>query len=369
VSEQPERPPLLAPPTPSQQEFINEVVKVYLTHQRWPHWQYVEDVLERKDLDAAGVLAGMPTEAHGYSYVWPAHRVAPQPPAPVGLTAAGMQAAAQRQLVDAFVHFVGALGKLRKAVPPDPFAETRPVVTKAQVNAATIPAPHFEGTILEMLQHEPATWQCQLNRGTGDDWTMELSPVVRRFAGVEEVDDYLDRMRQLAPSSDPQAETLVSPFTLAGAIDYLDVVWHLRFDEPLVVPPGIERSARLAFNATSVEEVDSRLSALAEVLKNLRVPGGPGVGGYPLERLGTLLCEELPGEAHERVRRAVSVLDAARQLRASGQHASARNSSVEACRILGLPYPVFDWPGAWSQVQMAAATAFDALRDEIQANT
>ena len=62
-------------------------------------------------------------------------------------------------------------------------------------------------------------------------------------------------------------------------------------------PPGVERSARLAFDAGSPDEVDSRLSALAELLKGLQVPGLPGVGGHALQRLGPFLESQLPIEA------------------------------------------------------------------------
>ena len=71
------------------------------------------------------------------------------------------------------------------------------------------------------------------------------------------------------------ANTFRSPFTLPASIDYLDAVWRLRFGNRLVAPPGIERSARLAFTATSPEEADSRLSALAEVFKGLTFPVAP----------------------------------------------------------------------------------------------
>jgi hypothetical protein len=69
-----------------------------------------------------------------------------------------------------------------------------------------------------------------------------------------------------------EAPVLTSPFTLPAAFDYLDTVWQLKFGKPLIVPPGLERSARLVLDVATAEEADTALSALAEVLKNLNVP-------------------------------------------------------------------------------------------------
>jgi hypothetical protein len=219
-----------------------------------------------------------------------------------------------------------------------------------------------------LLQKEPATWHCQFNPPTEGWEEVELSPEVRRFAGVRTVEDYLSRLRLVLGHKDRAEPTFYSPFTLAASIDYLDAVWQLHFGDTLVSPPGVERSARLAFAATSAEEADSRFSALAELLKDLRVPGVPGVGGHALERLVPFLVSVLPPESHERIRGAVAQLDAARHIRAAAQHSGARSQSVDSYTRLGISHPVSDWPGTWKQVQAVIATAFDSIRDELQAS-
>jgi len=115
------------------------------------------------------------------------------------------------------------------------------------------------------------------------------------------------------------------------------------------------------------EEADSRLSALAELLKGLRVPGVPGLDGHPLQRLAPFLECQLPPESHERVRKAVAVLDAARQVRTAAQHTGARATVEDACAVLGLNYPVVDWTTGWQQVQIVVADACAALSDELRA--
>ena len=100
---------------------------------------------------------------------------------------------------------------------------------------------------------------------------VELAPQVRRFADLRDVDDFLERLgSMMAEARQPsEAPVLASPFTLPAAFGYLDTVWQLKFGNPLSVPPGLERSARLVLDVATADEADTALSALAEVLKNL----------------------------------------------------------------------------------------------------
>lgn len=160
---------------------------------------------------------------------------------------------------------------------------------------------------------------------------------------------------------------LNSPFTLPAAIDYLDAIWRLRFNEPLVEPPGLERSARIAFSVGTVEEADSALSALAEVLKTLNVPGMPDVGGHPLQRLVPFLRTCLPEVAMPAIQQAIIVLDAVRQVRASSQHIGTQSRAIAALDEIGLVYPIADWPAAWTHIQRTVAHSCDTIRQELHA--
>ncbi len=210
---------------------------------------------------------------------------------------------------------------------------------------------------------------CQLVNASGDDWTLELSPQVRQFAGISGVEDYVERLAILliSETAAPAAAELVSPFSLPASLDYLDTVWRLKFGQGLVVAPGVERSARLAFDVDSPEEADSALSALAEVFKNFQVAGTPGVGGHPLQRMGPFLATHLPPEVRPQVEHAIDVLDAARRVRAGSEHFGAQPRAVAALSTLGLTYPVMDWLAAWRQIRRAVSNACDVIRVEIHA--
>ena len=223
--------------------------------------------------------------------------------------------------------------------------------------------------MLELLGGEPPVWHCQVSQVSESDWSLIVSPFTRRFAGVASVEDYFQRFAQFVSFTDGQpVDDPVSPFTLPASFDYLDAVWQLRFGAPLVVPPGVERSARLAFTATTNEEADSRLSALAELLKNLAVPSTPGVGGHALERLKAYLLTHLPAEAIARVTGAIEILDAARSMRVGSQHHAASPGFIAACTRLNIAYPITDWSVAWARIQSMTAAAVNAIRDEIQAS-
>jgi hypothetical protein len=363
------RSPLLPTLTVQQLTLIEAVASGFFLCGQWPDWEFVDETLENKGIDAIKVLASLPREhTHNYGYV-AAVSMLPRSDTEIILTIAGLsQVEKGKGLVDYFLGFVSALGNARINMRPVPRRASPPSVSRTELLTKVFGFPNMttEEFVLAAMIREPATWKCQLVPGSDDDWSIQLSPQVRRFAGVSTVEDYLARLRDLIqPVEPPAQETFVSPFTLPAAIDYLDVVWRLRFGKALVVPAGVERSARLAFDATTPEEADSRLSALAELLKNLQVDGTPGIGGGPLGRLVPFLTEKLPAESHQRITDAVATLDAARKLRVSGQHFSAQTDAVAAHRRLGLPYPVADWPGAWSQVQRAVTVAIDAIRDEL----
>ncbi|MFE9958942.1 hypothetical protein [Micromonospora sp. NPDC005299] len=121
-----------------------------------------------------------------------------------------------------------------------------------------------------IIRGEPSTW---LSTGGVGNEVWKPTPFVRRFRNVSSVDEYLHRLRAwLEPAAQPAA-VVTSPLSLVAALDYLDVVWRLRFDAGLLVVPSAERAARLAFDATTAEELDNRLSALGEMFKGFDVPG------------------------------------------------------------------------------------------------
>ena len=364
--------PLLPGLDQSQTRFVETLGKIYLTSEsRWPNWQWIEETLEREGLDAAEILASLPRDqSRTYGYTNNSWMGKPRHDYRIGLTIAGLNTLSLADsLVKDFLSLVSSLGTIRSTIQLDPFDESQPVVNRNGVAAYIPPYLIVNKPLLELMRHEPATWHCELLYTSTENWTTTLPPELRRFAGVDSADDYFNRLREfLIPRTPVEQVPSYSPLTLPAAIDYFDVVWKLKFGAHLVVAPGVERSARLALDASSPEEVDSRLSAVSELLNGLKVSGQTDKGRNPLTQLSTFLKSKLPAETHARIDKAVKILQDVQKLRNSGQHYGASHDSVTAFGRLGLGYPVSDWSRTWGRIQKIVATAFDDLRDEIQAS-
>jgi NADPH:quinone reductase-like Zn-dependent oxidoreductase len=82
--------PFNSRPVAEQQLLLDEIGSIYLEKYRWPAWAYLEEFLERHDLDARAVVYGFPKDpVHNYGRTWPIF-VNTQPGTPIGLTIAGL---------------------------------------------------------------------------------------------------------------------------------------------------------------------------------------------------------------------------------------------------------------------------------------
>jgi hypothetical protein len=276
---------VLRPPTPDGELLFDVLADVYLKHGQWPSWAYIEETLDRRGCDPLRTLHGLPYElAVRYGYLFPVRAGTPNTNDRLGLTVAGLSYVDRaKPIVAGFLNFLDRLGEVRASATLEPFAETRPVVSRAQLLEGRLDVGVYGPVIFALFHHEPATWHSNFAPATAEWETVELAPELRRFAGVASLEDYFERLSAWIGAPEPAVPRREhSPFTLGAAIDYLDLVWQRRFGSPLV---NATRRRAVAAPAAGPEEADSRLSALAELLKGLRVPGVPGLDGHPLQRL------------------------------------------------------------------------------------
>ncbi len=287
------------------------------------------------------------------------------------LTIAGLSTiSVANQLVAEILAFLRRLGITRSNVALDPFTDEKPKATNLPIAQVTCRHLEINDHLLEVIVGEPATWHCERVDITNDGWSLTLPSELRRFADVNSIDDYLARLAELPgmfPSL-PDKSEYESPFTLPAALDYLDVVWKLKFGEYLVSHVGSERICRLSTAISTSDELDSCLSAFAEMAKGFRAPGFPGVGGHPLERLPVFLKSKLPQESHNMIDEAVELLDTVRKLRHGSQHFGHHNTAPSQWAKLKLGYPIIDYSTAWKKIQSTLAGALDTIRNEIQGN-
>jgi len=368
---------LLSPPSPAQRRLLDIVARVQLNAPyEGPTFYYLEEELDRVGSDAREVLAGFPVIHIGegprpvrYGPVWFTPELVPPRESLVRLTVLGLSLSSNGgSLAGMTMALIRVLSILRTRVGGfSPDRSEDPEVSREAVWQMSFP-PHTEGWEEGMLRREPPTWGAVFRPQAESGWTVSLPRSLRGFDDVNTITDYLERLvrRFAEPAGAPQ-RTVASPFSLPAAIDYFDAIWRLAFSEPIIVVPGAERAAKLAFGASTLDEFDSRLSALAELMKVMHVPSTPGLGGGALQRLPYFLKARLPPEGHESVDAAIARLDAARRVRLGGQH-SAGPDVIDALRSLGVPYPIIDPGGAWAQISLVVAASFDTLREEIQAS-
>jgi hypothetical protein len=279
----------------------------------------------------------MPSITHGqlnYSLVRRGHSTSPD--TLVKLTVAGFAHLPEHgSLVDMFLAVLNELASRRAEAAYDPHQVIDVIVSGSQLLDQLGISSHSLAAILpDILGGEPATWHGSGQVDAGD-WKHNVSTFVRRFRAVSDVDDYLRRLRAFIVPAAPVAEpVVVSPLGLGAAFDYLNVVWRLRFGDGLLASPSVERSARLAFDATSAEEFDNRPSALGELFKGFDPPGDESQGS--LQRLRAFLGGNLSAEAMARVEPALATLRSATDVRNAGQHIDAAADAATALPLLGL---------------------------------
>jgi hypothetical protein len=149
------------------------------------------------------------------------------------------------------------------------------------------------------------------------------------------------------------------PMALPDALDHLDLAWRLATNDHLVHVPRAAMAARLTQPVASVEDFESRCSALADLLNALNLPK-PATLHNMKAKLGELL-----GDHAGRAQAAVDTLRQAVALRAGQQHQGADTRAEEARVALGLTAFPGDWEGAWDHLRAVTVQALDTIREEI----
>lgn len=181
-----------------------------------------------------------------------------------------------------------------------------------------------------------------------------------RYAGIRDVQDYLAQLEdhvgisRAAPLAQP-----LGPMALPEAFDHLDLTWRLLTGEHLVRVPRAAMAAKLSQAAVSVEEFESRCSALADLLNAMNLPKPATLQSVKV-KLGELL-----GTEAARAQAAVDTLRSVVALRAGQQHQGADKRAEQARVTLGLAPFTGDWPGAWNHLRLVTVHALDTIREEI----
>ncbi len=353
----------------------------------WPIWQYVDMRLDGEGINAAAVFASMPPlvsdqDASQYALVERSTRHEDNQ-ATVRLTAAGLRfVLGAEPLLDAFLTTLRLITDKERSITPDPAEEVEATLTsdevKEQLTLQRLRPPEADDLLVaavgKVLQDEPPRAWSVMSGRSGDSgwWQVRLITGlsgIRALRGIDSIDGYVERIVQmLTPAPIPAIAPRSEPMDLPLAIGYLDTTWKVKTGRRLFANLQADSCARLAQPCVTQEEFNSAMSALADVLScivPLSAQAPPKFGA--LAALKKDLPSGLPAEAEQRVKDAVELLLTVNHIRHGQQHGDAKQKAVAAHQTLGIPYPPYDWADTWGRLVAVTRSAFDSIREEIQA--
>jgi len=369
-------PSLLDRPSEPTLRFLRTVATGYeAAHGRWPCWQWVSQQLWDQHLDAEEILLGMPTWQYNYRPVRLGHgRQIPKINDPVPLSVHGMintvgpAAHPIQQLIRAFLAALPGAFLAQQDMKAQP---TKAVELKLDGQELTQAINSQQGTsvrseqLFDALHAEPATWHGVYQRGQeGREWTWDLTDArLAPYAAVRSPEDYLAALEHLVAIPQwPAHPAPLPPMALPDAFDHLDLAWRLATgDKHLFRVPRAAVPAKLTQPAASVEDFESRCSALADLLKSFNFPTQGGSLNNMKTRLSELLGQDAAGRAHA----AVDTLRWVFAVRAGQQHHGADADAERAKTALGLTQYGSDWAAAWDHLRAVVVQALTTIREEI----
>lgn len=220
-----------------------------------------------------------------------------------------------------------------------------------------------------LLEHEPFLFGIVHQPAPAGPWTVRIPAVLSRYRGVATIEDYIDTVTELVePLAPPSVPPSVSALDIPYAIGYLDAVWQTRTGKHLFVSLDPASVARLTLSCSSEEEFNSLMSALADVLGQVVVPGtAVPPQRSALEAVRDHLTSALGPGAAGRVSVALENLIRLRRIRVSTQHADARHRAVASFAEIGLAFPPPRRDQAWTHIAALAIGALNAVREEAHA--
>jgi hypothetical protein len=380
---------LLDPLTPEQQWLVDSVAEAYVIDDgKWPIFDYLEAKFDAEHKDAWATLYSLPRFGQWhYSSAWwdgiNQPHMKPSAEAEIELTILGMHhSSILDDRVPIFLTTLRYMVELQRHAVPSRREPRRPELDARTVTRMAHNEHRFlEDSTLQRLptlwRREPATWGGGESWGDEGVWTKGVSRTVLDYEDVSTIDEYIDRLEALtAIPSAPLVEATPSPLSLVSALDYLDMAWRVAQGKPLFSYPSAERAAKLAYTAATSEELDSRLTALGEILRTanatVRNMGGKlakPTHDEPLAPLRDFLGQQAGLDA-ARVGDALTRLEAALTVRDVAQHTEAGGRAVIALtQQFGLSHPILDPESAWGIITARVVGALTAIREEVIANT
>lgn len=371
--------------TPDQQRLVDLTAEAFALDNEWPIFDYLEGAFDQEQKDAVATLASFPRVGRwGYSCVWWVGQGQTSGLASgqeVSLTVVGMHHTKTLQpLVDLYFDVIGLMVSRRRSTPLERRKRRDLVITDEDVKdllgeERRLDTGKWPLFMYKLIEREPMMFGGGASQSPdGHHWTRVIPREVDGYDGVRTIDDYVSRLERLtAFPQEPVLPAAPSPLDLVAALDYLDTAWRVGRTGHLFSYPSAERAAKLAYNANTSDEFDSRLSALGEILRSANRSARSASAGKlaastfddPLAPLENYLVQTVDTSAETRVRHAVTALEHALAIRDAAQHAEAGDRAVRALDAFGIGHPIADPGLAWSIITAHVVEALSAIREEL----
>ncbi|MCW2900858.1 MAG: hypothetical protein JWO67_3123 [Streptosporangiaceae bacterium] len=360
---------LLDPLDDAQRLLVDIVWTRFVDAGKFPKYFYIEYYMRGAGYQAEAVLKSFPSvgkhlRAGGYRAVdWWANGLSPNLEGPVRLTLAGLhhlqddpQAGAIRRGLLAFMR---ELTKAQRRILDSPFERPNLEVDLWEALKSAGEGQGVEDHIVLIADQEWPGIRFQQQPARG-----ELGVLTE--ANFFTTDAYLNAVTAaLTPPAAPAELPYIEPRGLLRALNFLDVTCELVLGASLVPRPPMDRSSLLAMDAATEAEFQAGVVVLAEILRDLLVPGNNP--SHALGRLQGHLVSQLPVIDETAVQQAIERLDQMRVVRNSFVHPKPSPSLLQAHHALGLTFPIRDFGAAWDSVRAHAESSLRRLQEEIQA--
>jgi len=126
----------------------------------------------------------------------------------IALTAGGLSRIPNAgPLVSVFLDILRYLIEAERSVTPSPTSVSTVSVSSLDVHGIRRPEAiqrRMVNKVGELLPHEPSTWGCNIQPTEDGGWTASPGSSIRAYAGVQNAEDYLERLaNQIAPGDSP----------------------------------------------------------------------------------------------------------------------------------------------------------------------
>ncbi|WP_393169346.1 hypothetical protein [Nonomuraea marmarensis] len=200
------------------------IAQAYADSSAWPTWYFVQNQLDRRDLDAQQLLkslprvgfAGMTGPSYGFTSA-PQHHIGDADIIRLTVAAALPLPELRPLIADPFLRVLHhMIARLRQST-PTPTESARPMLEAVEVGL-TFPnlPPGFLAGLPDILDGEPATWGASSSRTPGGSWTRDISREILKYRQATDLQGYVAKASEIVTDWGTHLDAPTTPASPIG---------------------------------------------------------------------------------------------------------------------------------------------------------